>query len=119
MGLDMMAYAVDADFEETAKPNNETIAEWRKHPNLHGWMEQLWRERTGSREDFNCQEVELTLKDLKALEVAVMMGQLPETTGFFYGTSSDSYYKSTDLAFIDESRTLLKKGKKVFYNSWW
>ena len=116
MGLDMMAYAVDPTVKQDKGVN---IAEWRKHPNLHGWMEQLWRERTDSREDFNCQEVELTLKDLKALEVAIMMGQLPETTGFFYGTSSDSYYKSTDLAFIDESRALLKKGKKVFYNSWW
>jgi hypothetical protein len=120
MGLDMMAYAVDADFEETAKPNNETIAEWRKHPNLHGWMERLWRERTGNKEDdFNCQELELTLKDLKTLETDIRMSILPSTSGFFYGSDADDYYKGTDLAFVEDARSKIEAGKKVYYNSWW
>ena len=120
MGLDMMAYAVDADFEETAKPNNETIAEWRKHPNLHGWMEQLWRERTGNKDDnFNCQEVELTLKDLDNLFEDICLNRLPATTGFFYGSDADSYYKQNDKFFVADAKAKIAEGKKVFYNSWW
>jgi hypothetical protein len=35
----------------------ETLAElhyWRKHPNLHGWMEQHYREKGDSAKSFNC-----------------------------------------------------------------
>ena len=40
MGLDQYAYKVVAHDED----NRDEIAYWRKHPNLQGWMEQLWRE---------------------------------------------------------------------------
>lgn len=30
---------------------------WRKHPNLHGWMEQLYRDKGGAEEIFNCAAV--------------------------------------------------------------
>ena len=33
MGLDMYAYAKDENGEE------ESLADWRKHNRLHGWME--------------------------------------------------------------------------------
>ena len=83
-------------------------------------MERLWRERTGNKEDdFNCQELELTLKDLKTLEIDIRMRILPSTSGFFYGSDADDYYKGTDLAFIEDARSKIEAGKKVFYNSWW
>jgi hypothetical protein len=119
MGLDMMAYAVDADFEETAKPNNETIAEWRKHPNLHGWMEKLYRSKGGTEESFNCVEVELTEADLDKLFEDVCFNRLPDTTGFFYGSNADDFYKQNDKFFVEDARAKIKAGKKVFYNSWW
>jgi len=118
MGLDMMAYAVDPTVK-TKEAVSENIAEWRKHPNLHGWMERLWRDRTGSKDDFNCQEVELTVEDLSTLELDVRMSILPDTTGFFYGNDSDDYYKGTDLAFVKDAKAKIDEGKKVFYNSWW
>jgi len=49
--------------------NRDEIAYWRKHPNLQGWMEQLWREK-GGKGEFNCVDVELTREDLKQLELA-------------------------------------------------
>ncbi|HSI48496.1 MAG TPA: hypothetical protein VLA61_09520 [Ideonella sp.] len=55
MGLDMYVYCTeqtitDIDFD---MPNNaHEFVTWRKHPNLHGWMEQLYRAK-GGRESFN------------------------------------------------------------------
>ncbi len=43
------------------------LAYWRKHPNLQGFMEVLWRKK-GNSGDFNCIELELTLEDLDKLE---------------------------------------------------
>jgi hypothetical protein len=68
---------------------------------------------------FNCVELELTWEDLDNLERAVRHGQLPKTSGFFYGDSSDEYYLENDLAFIQAARAELFLGLKVFYNSSW
>ena len=40
------------------------LAYWRKHPNLQGWMEQLYRSKGGDERDFNCVDVVLTAADL-------------------------------------------------------
>ena len=103
------------------------IAYWRKHPNMHGWMEQLWRRKgqPGFSEDadhdptFNGVELELTWQDLDELERAVTHGQLPSTTGFFFGDEADEYYRESDLSFIKNARAELFLGLKVFYNSSW
>ena len=94
------------------------IAYWRKHPNLHGWFERLYRER-GGEGDFNGDELELTNEDLDRLEADIKASQLPETTGFFFGDPSDDYYRDSDLAFIKEARSYLFLGLRVFYNSSW
>lgn len=141
MGLDMYAYCAtragaqnewyeDAQFDPAAReyvnPNKEKpreIAYWRKHPNLHGWMEQLWREKNtlGSSDDpmFNGVELELTWEDLDKLEYAVKNNSLPGTRGFFFGDDADEYYKDRDLEFIKNARAELFCGLKVFYNSSW
>ena len=38
MGLDMYAYVADKAGREV---DSRELAYWRKHPNLHGWMERL------------------------------------------------------------------------------
>ncbi len=43
------------------------LAYWRKHPNLQGWMENLWHVK-GNDGEFNCEDLELTLDDLDNLE---------------------------------------------------
>jgi hypothetical protein len=142
MGLDQYAYVaaqagdrdrywnaggvVDGEFQSPL-PEPRELAYWRKHPNLQGWMEQLWVNKGyPGRDDpddpnnmFNCVELELTWEDLDNLERAVRHGQLPKTQGFFYGDSSDDYYLEQDLAFIAAARAELFLGLKVFYNSSW
>ena len=94
------------------------LASWRKHPNLQGWMEELWYEKGGEGE-FNCVELELTLEDLDALEATLDEEALPETAGFFFGGNADDHYAEADREFIVQARAAIKQGYKVVYSSWW
>ena len=140
VGLDMYAYVAvkagqqreyydgavwddtsgDVANSKVTKPRE--IAYWRKHPNLHGWMEQLWNKRNGGNCDgsiFNGIELELTYEDLEILELDVIAGTLPGTSGFFFGNDADDHYRKEDLEFIKNARAELFMGLKVFYNSSW
>ena len=112
MGLDQYA-SIRKDGQEDLE-----IAYWRKHPNLQGWMEALWREK-GNAGEFNCVEVELTFEDLEQLEASIEGEELPETEGFFFGNNSDEFYREQDLAFIADASEAIEQGYKVIYNSWW
>jgi hypothetical protein len=121
MGLDMYAYTTNkaipaVDF--TRPEDAEELCYWRKHPNLHGWMEQLYRSKGGEAEQFNCVGVRLDLADLDALEQAINDNSLPETHGFFFGVS-DGSEKPDDLTFIHKARDALAGGSSVLYVSWW
>ena len=94
------------------------LATWRKHPNLQGWMQELYYEKGGEGE-FNCVDVELTFEDLDALEATLDEEELPETVGFFFGSNADDHYAEADREFIVQARAALKEGYKVFYSSWW
>jgi len=94
------------------------LAEWRKHPNLQGWMESLWHVK-GNSGEFNCVDLELTLDDLDALEKALDNEALPETAGFFFGGNADDHYAEADREFIVQARAAIKQGYKVVYSSWW
>ena len=143
MGLDMYAYSAtkaganaeywdNGEFEgnnfvsKVTKPKE--LAYWRKHPNLHGWMERLWESKGRPGLASNCHdaevlfngiELELTETDLNVLEEAVRNNKLPGTTGFFFGNNADEYYKENDLEFIAHARADLFCGQRVFYNSSW
>lgn len=114
MGLDQYAHRVVAHDTD----NREEIAYWRKHPNLQGWMEQLWREKGGEGE-FNCVDVELTHEDLDRLARDINAASLPHTEGFFFGSDSDDYYVDADREFIHAAREALDAGYTVVYTSWW
>ena len=120
MGLDQYAFIgnPENDDEKTIE-----IAYWRKHPNLHGWMERLWESKgcpgDNAEKMFNGVELELTWQDLDALEQDILNQQLPETQGFFFGDASDNYYREQDLKFVRAARADLFLGLKVFYNSSW
>lgn len=126
MGLDMYAFTTERSAATTPvnfKPNRngDGITElhyWRKHPNLHGWMEELYRRKGGHSPDFNCDTVELTPADLDDLEAAIRAGALPSTTGFFFG-ESDGSERADDLAFIAKARAAIAEGLVVYYDSWW
>jgi len=121
MGLDMYAYtaAKEQADRETGWTSQREIAYWRKHPNLHGWMEQLAKSKKVKYNTFNGVELEITWEDLDELERAVTHDQLPGTQGFFFGDGADDYYKPQDLEFIKKARAELFLGLKVFYNSSW
>jgi hypothetical protein len=69
--------------------------------------------------DFNGDELELTRQDLDWLEQDIIQGNLPGTSGFFFGNDADDYYRENDLKFIREARAELFLGLRVFYNSSW
>ena len=200
MGLDQYAFAVrphpdntdfyigwnDDEYTEQDKLDNVfKFAQWRKHPNLQGWMESLYNTKANAqgydgevgpaamsgdkiniistaidaetgkpveinnetqqmltdiqkeinksmpammdsltagsvnKRVFNCQPVQLTLTDIEQLETAINRGDLPSTSGFFFGDDSDDHYKEYDLQFIQASREAIKNGMHVYYNSWW
>lgn len=141
MGLDMFAYSAaragarqdywdgyDWDKKTSNQPEPRELAYWRKHPNLHGWMEQLWHEkgRPGARQwsatdMFNGVELELTREDIDQLEQDILSGRISDlrTVGFFFGNASDDHYREQDLAFVREARADLFMGLRVFYNSSW
>ena len=112
----------DAELKESVNPKvtkSREIAYWRKHPNLHGWMERLAERKKLEYDSFNGVEMELTAEDLDELERAVTHKQLPATTGFFFGNDADEIYYESDLAFVKAARAELFFGLKVFYNSSW
>jgi hypothetical protein len=113
----------DGNEEEVVEYYNEwddtiELATWRKHPNLQGWMEELWYEKGGEGE-FNCVELELTLENLDALEATLDEEALPETAGFFFGGNADDHYAEADREFIVQARAAIKQGYTVVYSSWW
>lgn len=119
MGLDMWVYTQrEADGPQT------DIASWRKFNNLHGWMETLYRERTGDDDamNFNGIPLELTAKDLDRLEQDATFGvNLNPTIGFFYGgqRAFTPEMRKEILHFIWQARKALAEGNRVFYNSSW
>ena len=113
MGLDQVAYA-----KEHGTEVQQDVATWRKHPNLQGYMESLWRKRDGQGE-FNCVSVELSEQDIRDLFTAIVDNDLPKTGGFFYGSDADEHYKKDDLAFCMDALCLIQKGKTIYYSSWW
>ena len=103
--------------KKVSKPRE--LAYWRKHPNLHGWMERLAEQKKLKYESFNGIELELSWEDLDELERAITHKQLPATQGFFFGNDSDEHYYESDLEFVKNARAELFLGLKVFYNSSW
>jgi hypothetical protein len=130
MGLDMYAFRVKAedvidDFtvrnpEQGREGDLEELAYWRKHHDLHGWMERLYRSKGGTKESFNCIPLRLTKTDLDLLEHDVLNNTLPETQGFFFGTNPpDEYSREQDMAFIMKAKIAIANGAAIYYDSWW
>ena len=120
MGLDQIAYFKENGGEIDGKPQEVQvdIATWRKHPNLQGYMEALWRSR-GGKGEFNCVSVELSWQDVHDLASTIIQEKLPETTGFFYGGNADKHYRLQDLEFCVKALGYINEGNKVYYSSWW
>ena len=123
MGLDMYAFSTKAKLKkevdfDTINCETEEVHYWRKHPNLHGWMQELYESKGGKSDSFNGDNVVLTNADLDQLEYDINSSQLPETSGFFFG-NSDGEEKADDLEFVKKAMQEINEGKTVYYTSWW
>lgn len=102
-------------------PGSEFLHRWRKHPDLHAWVQRLWRVRRHPNPNvgFNFSTpIGLESRDLDTLEHAVRHRQLPKGSGFFFG-ESDGSEQAGDLAFIAEARAAIAAGRLIYYTSWW
>jgi hypothetical protein len=126
MGLDMYAFTVDADkvgdkvTDVALGDDAMQISYWRKFNALHGWMEDLYRQRGGSKESFNCTTLRLDLKDLDRLEMDTGNNKLIPVNGFFFG-AQEIYPEDLEsvATFVKVARQAIADGKAVFYDSWW
>jgi hypothetical protein len=127
MGLDMYAFAVNADSvgeyvtDVALGDGAEEISYWRKFNALHGWMEDLYRLKGGTRHDFNCTTVRLDLQDLDRLEMDTGNNKLVPRNGFFFGDTSTIHPEDLESVgdFVKVARQSIADGKAVFYDSWW
>lgn len=122
MGLDQYAVYAEAG---VGSSNSTVFHTWRKHPNLHGWMFELYRKRGGTG-DFNADDyVQLTAADLEELREVILWDNFATTTGFFFGKSYNpgeegfEEQQKSDLKFVDDAVELIKQGREVYYTSWW
>lgn len=126
MGLDMYAFIVDADkvgdkaIDVALGDGATEICYWRKFNALHGWMEDLYRQKGGSKESFNCTTVRLTADDLDRLEMDTGNNKLVPINGFFFG-AQEIYPEDLEsvATFVKVARQAIADGKAVFYDSWW
>ena len=113
MGLDQ--YACSRYIEEPQ-------FRWRKHPNLHGWMERLWNSR-GNEGTFNTVQLCLREEEIgwlrRDIEAGDLAGEDGDTEGYFFGGNSDEYYKEQDLKFCKWAEGELNNGREVIYDSSW
>ena len=132
MGLDMYAFTVAADaagdnvvdLDINYGTDNEIakteLFYWRKFNALHGWMEDLYRIKGGTKESFNCTTVRLDAKDLDRLEMDTGNNKLVPINGFFFGAQTIYPEDLESVAiFIARARQALAEGKAVYYDSWW
>ena len=126
MGLDMCVYAVRevppslVDFELPRVAFEQPLAPkylhtWRKHWNLHRWMERLYREKGGASTNFNLVFMLLTKEDLDRLEADVKAGLFPA----FWTTrpDADAIQAEIDMEFIAKARSALSAGLYLVYSA--
>jgi len=129
MGLDMYAFSVKAedaigDFEirrdSEGSVDSTEIAYWRKFNALHGWMEDLYRAKGGTKDSFNCVPVRLTVEDLTKLTDDVLKKNLKPREGFFFGEQK-IYPEDIEevYAFVGKALAEIRNGNAVYYDSWW
>ena len=119
MGLDQYLYAISMeDWNEQRFTNAEELGHWRKHPNLHGWFQNLWRQRNGTTRPLRHEKVVVRLPGLAGLASAVIKNELPYCEGEYFGTSEDSDSQlSADLEIIQDAVIAARQGKVVYYEA--
>jgi hypothetical protein len=126
MGLDQYAYSVErktgnGDFNIAEDADKAEIYYWRKHNALHAWMLQLYREKGGTAEQFNCVPLRITIDDCNRLLADINSKNLKPMEGFFFGQQLpyDDSDVENDLSFLKMAMVEIEHGREVYYDSWW
>jgi hypothetical protein len=106
------------DFQDEIPSEVQELFYWRKHPDMHGLMESIYREKGGDAESFNCVPVQITEDDLERIASHVIDETLPETQGFFFGESTEED-RDDDIQFLKKAREAISSGYTIWYDSWW
>jgi len=126
MGLDQYAFTVypekaNGDFEVAKGSTKEKFMYWRKHNALHSWMQNLYRAKGGTAEDFNCIPLRLNKQDLLELIEDAKAQKLQSAIGFFWGSlyDYDDEIANQDIEFAHKALAKIDQGYAVYYDSWW
>lgn len=117
MGLDMYFYSVPKG-QEPSEGKGEEIFYFRKHSDLHGWLEKQWHENLGRSEEFNCVYMEITPDILSRLKDYLNNPAKEKCRGFFWGESTEENWRET-RELIPRLEEIINSGDRVFYYSWW
>lgn len=102
---------------------NDDLHYWRKHPDLHGHMEEIYVNRGGD-DIFNCVKLILNKEDIEEL-IEKIKKQIEgedvfETTeGFFFGATCEEYWKEDLEVFEKVLKETDWDKETVYYSSWW
>lgn len=118
MGLDM--YFLRTPKGERPNDSHQEIKYFRKHSDLHGWLEQEWRKENPDEKDrdFNCIYMKITPAILQRLKDYLTQPDKTRYKGFFWGESEESDWQET-RALTEEIEEILNSGDQVYYYSWW
>ena len=137
MGLDQTLYIEDArladlSYHYHSYSSNEgedglprlVLKDWRKHPDLHGYMTDMAIAKglVEKKDDFNCVPLHLDGDDCQQILLGIAAHRLPKTQGFFFGDSGVYFETSSvahDIATFTEAIVWCDEGFTVTYNSWW
>lgn len=102
------------------KEGHKALAYFRKHPNLHGAIDRIYRRKNGTKLQWDSfhGNVVLDLEDIEALEKAFLAKDLPHTTGFFFGETGE-WHNAPTLEFFKRAKEEIARGWTVWYSSSW
>lgn len=101
----------------------DDIHYWRKHPDLHGYMETLYNKKGGN-DTFNCVNLILNKEDIEELvekiKAQINGEEVFETTeGFFFGATHEDYWKEDLEVFEKVLKETNWDKETIYYSSWW
>ena len=127
MGLDQYAYRIpkhlrinNLTFDNGGmdRLHNFDFYYWRKHYCLDRWMEHLYREK-GGKDEFNCNFVELTRKDLDRLISDIKSKNLSYDEDEYYSSEELQRDIKDDLDFCLKAIDYINQGYCIYYSNWW
>ena len=117
MGLDMFLFG-KKEIKNRVEEEKVEVGYWRKHADLHRYIENLYIEK-GGKEEFNCVDYLLSKEEIEDIIQKSKDRTLDKSEGgFFFGESIDEDNENT-IKIMTKALKYMKKGYKIYYTSWW